>query len=88
VVVMELLKKWMSQEPNSKSVAKQRLQAVLVYDRVSIPPKTFEDLKHELVNLFTRYFDLDKQALKIEVQNQRSRSTLVINLPFQRIRTG
>ena len=71
-------------QSNSKRIAKDRLQFVLVHDRTHVSPEVLDALKIDLIEVVSKYFEVDRTALEIEVQRHKTTSALVVNLPFKR----
>lgn len=70
----------------TSSVAKDRLKLVLIHDRTMLSPKVMEQLKDELIAVISKYVDIDREALNIEVsqENDNGRDTaLVANIPIK-----
>ncbi|MGL4628044.1 cell division topological specificity factor MinE [Cetobacterium sp.] len=70
----------------SSSVAKDRLKLVLIHDRAMLSPKTLEALKNEIISVISKYVDIDKDALNIEVsqESETGRETaLIANIPIK-----
>nr|WP_307774713.1 cell division topological specificity factor MinE [uncultured Cetobacterium sp.] len=70
----------------SSSLAKDRLKLVLIHDRTMLSPKVMEDLKDELISVISKYVDIDKNSLNIEVSQdtENGRDTaLVANIPIK-----
>jgi len=68
---------------SSGSVARNRLQLVLVHDPVSLPPERLRELKEELLAVISRYVPVDGNAIEIAlVQPDRNSSKLVAEIPF------
>ncbi|MGL5188969.1 MAG: cell division topological specificity factor MinE [Cetobacterium sp.] len=70
----------------SSSVAKDRLKLVLIHDRAMLTPKTLEALKNEIILVISKYVDIDKDALNIEVsqESETGRETaLIANIPIK-----
>lgn len=70
----------------SGSVAKDRLKLVLIHDRTLLSPEKMERLKDELISVISRYLEVDKQSLNIEISpdGETGRETaLVANIPIK-----
>jgi cell division topological specificity factor len=68
----------------SGDVAKERLRLVLVHDRLSMTPEMLEGLKHDLVGVLSRYFDVDSNSLAVDVQRGEGSSQLVTTISVTR----
>jgi len=68
-------------EPTSSEVAKERLQLVLVHDRIRISPATLERMKDELITVISRYVEIDVSSVEVALTQGRHESRLVANIP-------
>ena len=87
----EMIRKWFgkgSDDLDSKNVAKDRLRLVLVHDRSMLPPETLDALRAELVEVVSRYFEVDRATLSMDVQRTRESWALMVNLPLRRARSA
>ncbi|MGL4989423.1 MAG: cell division topological specificity factor MinE [Cetobacterium sp.] len=69
----------------SSAVAKDRLKLVLIHDRSMLPPKIMEALKNELISVISKYVDIDKDSLNIEVSQETDtgrETALIANIPI------
>lgn len=66
---------------SSKDVAHQRLQVVLVQDRFSLPADTLEAMKNDLLEVISKYLDIDKSSIEVEVKHTAGTVVLVTNIP-------
>jgi len=79
----KLLRKLTSQDKkNSKNEAKKRLQFALVYDKLEIDDSTLKDLQNDIIQVISRYFDIDKDSLSLEIERGEDKSALVFNTPI------
>lgn len=76
-----LLKKLMNKN-DSKDVAKQRLKFALLTDKLEIKTDTLGNLQKDLVEVISRYFEIDKNAIKIDIQRSEESSALIFNTPI------
>ena len=66
-------------EPTSREVAKERLQLVLIHDRVKLSPDVLQRMKDELVSAISKYVQIDRDGIEISLtQNKR----LVVDMPL------
>ena len=69
---------------NSKNDACNRLKLVLMHDRSKLPPDTLEKMRDELVDVISRYVEIDKQALDLNLESEKNTIALVANIPLLR----
>lgn len=69
-------------QPPSRNVAKERLQLVLVHDRVQISPQMLQTLKDELIETISRYVEIDREGVEISISQDHRESRLVANIPI------
>ena len=75
-------------ESKSGSVAKNRLQLVLVHDRVNLSPGKMEQLKDELIEVISKYVEIDQEGIEIALSNDNRQSTLTAHFPVVSDRKG
>lgn len=71
----------------SGSVAKNRLQLVLVQDRVKLSPEVMEALKEEIIAVISKYVDIDQDGLEVTLTTGDKMDKLTANIPVRRART-
>jgi len=76
-----LLKKLMK-KGDSKDIAKQRLKFALMTDKLEIKTDTLGNLQRDLVEVISRYFEIDKEAVNIDIQRSEESSALIFNTPI------
>jgi cell division topological specificity factor len=70
---------------NSASRAKQRLQFVLVHDRINLPPEKLKAMKEEILAVISKYVTIETEEVDIELeQRERNKNLLVAEIPFSR----
>ncbi|MGM0500441.1 MAG: cell division topological specificity factor MinE [Bacillota bacterium] len=84
---MDILK-WLGlksddQDKKSKSVAKERLQFVLVQDRVKLTPDEMDAMRDELIGVLSKYIDVDSQKIEMDVKREDDMTALVANFPLK-----
>jgi len=82
----EFLKKFTGRSKPSGSTAKKRLQFALVYDKLEINDKTLVNLQNDIVEVISKYFEIDTDSLQLEVQREDDVSALVFNTPIINIK--
>lgn len=77
-----LIRKFTGRKP-SKDTAKKRLQFALVYDKLEINDTTLTDLQNDIVTVISKYFEIDKSSLQLEIKREQDVSALVFNTPIR-----
>jgi cell division topological specificity factor len=75
-------------QPPSRTVAKERLQLVLVHDRVQLTPQMLQTLKDELIEAISRYVEIDRNGVEISISQDQRESRLVANIPIAGAKGG
>ncbi|MBF0278109.1 MAG: cell division topological specificity factor MinE [SAR324 cluster bacterium] len=79
--MLEMLKTLFNPGSGSAETAKNRLRLVLARERVGLPESQLTELKGELCDVISKYFEIDKTALEIEIMNKNGQSALSVNTP-------
>ncbi len=74
------------EEPKSKDLAKERLRLVLVHDRASVSPQFLEQIKEELIQVISKYMEIDREGMDIQLSNEDDSVALLASIPIRRIR--
>ena len=67
-------------EDASKSVAQNRLKLVLMQDRTNLTPKVLEQMRGEMIDLLSKYLEMDKDLL--ELANEEAINAISSNKLF------
>jgi cell division topological specificity factor len=73
-------------DESSKETAVERLRLVLVHDRASVSPGLMEALKEELIQVISKYMEIDEDGLKVDLNSSDQRASLIANIPVRRVR--
>lgn len=68
----------------SKSVATNRLKLVLMQDRTNLTPKILEQMRGELVDLLSKYLEMDKELLELNFEQEGDQVALMLSIPVIR----
>ena len=68
----------------SKSVATNRLKLVLMQDRTNLTPRILEQMRSELIELLSRYVELDKDLLDLNFEQEGDQVALMLSIPVIR----
>ena len=66
----------------SATVAKERLQLVLLHDRSNLSEQKLAELKDAMIQLISQYVEIDQRRVEIFVERDRRASLLVANIPL------
>jgi cell division topological specificity factor len=72
----------LGREKSSAKQAKDRLQLVLIHDRIDMNPGTMETLKDELIAVISRHVDIDPNAVRIEMNQDGRQQRLIADIPL------
>jgi cell division topological specificity factor len=67
--------------PTSREIAKDRLQLVLVQDRVNLSPEKMDALKDDLIQVISKYVEIDQDGIDISLTRSGRQSRLTANIP-------
>ncbi len=82
-----LIRKFTGQQ-SPKETAKRRLQFALVYDKLEIDDSTLANLQKDIIQVISKYFEIDTKSLQLEVQREHDLSALVFNTPILCVKKG
>lgn len=71
-------------EENAKDVARNRLRVVLMQDRTNLTPELLQRMRKELVELLSRYVEMDKEALELNFDQEGDQMALMLSIPVIR----
>jgi cell division topological specificity factor len=87
--MVNIIKKIFSNKPDSKSIAKERLQLVLVHDRSDCSPELINRIKNDIMRILSQYIDINEKEFNIEITRDKekgsSKSTLIANIPINKL---
>ncbi len=81
---MDLFKK-----KNSGDIAKDRLKLLLVSDRADCSPDVMEAIKNDIIQVISKYMEIDAEGLDIQITQTESEShngsvpALYANIPIK-----
>ena len=74
---------------NSSNVAKDRLKLLLVSDRANCTPELMEMIKNDIINVISKYMEIDAEGLDIQITQTESENNngivpaLFANIPIK-----
>ena len=79
-----------SNKPTPKEVAKDRLKLILIHDRGDIAPEIIEKIKAEILEVISKYIDIQVDDVEIAVNKSdeegENTSALIANIPIKGLR--
>lgn len=82
--VLSLFRQTETKEENAKSVACNRLRVVLMQDRTNLTPELLQRMRRELVELLSKYVEMDKDALELNFDQEGDQMALMLSIPVIR----
>lgn len=71
-----------SKEPSSAHKAKDRLRLVLINDRTDLSGAAMEDLKDDLLEVLSRYIQIDPDHMRIDITQDGRQQRLIADIPI------
>lgn len=81
-----LFRKLFFRKAKSKKEAKERLQFILVQDRINLSPEIIDRMREEIIEVISRYVEVERSAIEIELKRNQEQTTLQANIPVRGIR--
>ena len=72
------------QEESSKDTACNRLRVVLMQDRTNLTPELMERMRKEMIELLSKYVEMDKEALELNLEQDGEQVALMLSIPVIR----
>jgi cell division topological specificity factor len=84
--VFEFIQRFFGKPPSS-ATAKERLRLVLLSDHLSLAPDVVEALKHDLIEVISRYVDVDAMNCDVTFEQQEKQVAMLANIPILGMRS-
>jgi cell division topological specificity factor len=79
--MIEFLKRLFGQQ-GSSATAKERLRLVLMTDHLELAPEMIETMKRDLVELISRYVEVDRERIEVNFERQDRTLAMLANIPI------
>ncbi len=79
---MSWINKIFGQKEASGSVAKQRLQMVLIHDRSEVSPGLIEQIKDDIIQVIASRLAIDEEHVTVDLTQSGRESCLVAEIPL------
>jgi len=74
-------------KPASSATAKERLRLVLLSDHLSLAPDVVESLKHDLLEVISRYCEVDVANCDVTFEQREKQVAMLANIPILSMRS-
>lgn len=79
--MIEFLRKLFGHQ-GSSATAKERLRLVLMTDHLELAPDMIEQMKRDLVELISRYVEVDRERIDVTFERQDRTLAMLANIPI------
>ena len=86
--MVDFIERIFGKNRKSANQAKERLQLVLVHDRINMTNSALDDLKDEIIGVISRHIDIDPNAVIIEMSQEGRQQRLIADIPIKGAKRG
>jgi len=84
MTLRDFINKLLGRQPASATTARERLQLVLAHDRSDLNPELLEQMRREILEVVSRYVEIDLEEGDVSLETEDRVTALVANLPIRR----
>ena len=85
--MLEALKKiFGGSSAKSSDLAHQRLKFVLLNDRTNISPEMMENIKNDIIQVISKYMEINQNAMEVSLENDSDSVALVASIPVSSVK--
>lgn len=81
---MSVLRRLFRRPSGSRSLARDRLERVVVHDRAGLNPEIMDELQEALVETLSRYVEIDREQMAITLSRGEGCTRLLADIPLRR----
>lgn len=86
MTLRDFIDRLLGRQAASATTARQRLQLVLAHDRSDLNPELLEQMRREILEVVSRYVEIDLEEVDVSLETEERVTALVANLPIKRAR--
>ncbi|MCT0219511.1 cell division topological specificity factor MinE [Synechococcus sp. CS-1329] len=86
MTLRDFIDRLLGRQPASAGLARERLQLVLAHDRSDLNPELLEQMRREILEVVSRYVEIDLEEGDVSLETEDRVTALVANLPIKRAR--
>lgn len=69
---------------DARRTAKDRMKQMLIHDRLELPADRLSSLEEELIAVVNRYFEIDRDTTRFDLEQFERRAALIANFRLVR----
>lgn len=82
--MLKAIRRFFGEKPSSQ-VARKRMQVVLMHDRMDLAPDVMESLKNDILQVLSRYMEIDQHSIQVDLEQGKDYTALVSNVHVKRV---
>jgi cell division topological specificity factor len=82
--MLKAIRRFFGEKPSGQ-VARQRMQVVLMHDRLDLTPDVMDALKNEILAVLSRYMEIDTNTIRVDLEQGKEFTALVSNVHVKRV---